>query len=310
MRYVFENEKEKIKEEILKKAKFQKVMLLYDDSVTNFQIEEIKNLIKNDCIFNSMCLKNFDNAELNKGYKLVIYLCDLNSFLRLDFDRTQFSNLYFSQGTMLPYFVNIGKKIDFDDLIVLKDNTFDNLSNKSMIFNRFYNYIFDIFFKQKCEFDCCETKKEITLNSVFCALNETQEGFSFVDLKILKENQLDYKYLLLIDVILVNAFLCLFQTLKNKNISMVDVYKVARDNEDLIDKFYSIAQDKTFLDLINMNMAVLMQMLTKTKKELLENIFFNFSTSEINYVFEKVKNSVKNDKGILSYLYLFNIFNE
>ena len=67
-------------------AKYQKVMLLYDDSVSNIQIQEVYHSIKGICVYNQSEIASLDKNEIFNGYKLIIYFCSVDGFFNFYFD--------------------------------------------------------------------------------------------------------------------------------------------------------------------------------------------------------------------------------
>ena len=72
MKICVENKLQEVKKIILQKAKFQKVMLLFDDSVSNFEIAEIYNEIKEFCVYNQSNISSLKEDEIFDGYRFFI----------------------------------------------------------------------------------------------------------------------------------------------------------------------------------------------------------------------------------------------
>ena len=98
-------------------------------------------------------------------------------------------------------------------------------------------------------------------------------------------------------------------SIKNQNFIIVDVYKSARDDIEMIEKFYKYYNNETFMKLIQLNYNCLYNYCVKTKEKILEFVkFFEIDNSQLDYLFDKVKTFSKNDTDIMGYLYLYNIF--
>ena len=96
-----------IKDIIERRSKYQKVMLIYDNNITNADILEIYDKIKELCIFNKLNIDTerdrFD--EIFDGYRTIIFFCSANSFLNINVDRTEFINIYVPiDSHVLPFF--------------------------------------------------------------------------------------------------------------------------------------------------------------------------------------------------------------
>ena len=145
MNITYENSVEVIAEQVKSKAMYSKVMLLYDDYVSNVEIEEIYTAIKDVCIFNKLNLKeNLD--EVFNGYKLLIFVCDTNSFLTCKLPLVDFCNVFVpTDAGVLPYFLCDGKVQANLGTIILKSNVLDGNAYSSVAFNNFYVYISNLF---------------------------------------------------------------------------------------------------------------------------------------------------------------------
>ena len=85
MKLCYDNPLKELKKIIEINAKYQKVMLLFDDSVSNVEIREVYDTIKQDCIYNQSNILELDDKEIFNGYKLIIYFCSADGFLKCDF---------------------------------------------------------------------------------------------------------------------------------------------------------------------------------------------------------------------------------
>ena len=312
MKIYYENSIEEIKNLVLSKAKYQKVMLLYDNDVSNLDIGEIYDAIKEVCVYNSSSISS-DKDEVYNGYKLIIFRCSVDSFLKCSIDREEFINVFYpTDNFILPYFLshnNYTKKTN--NILLLHSNQLDINMVSSVNFNIFFNYLKNLFYGIRDDFIYqLDANREITQFNVMSCLEKMEEDCFFVDIDILKKCDIDYGDLAIVDLILIDAFILLIQSIKNQNIMLVDVYKSAKENTELIDKFYSLFQNEVLSNLIILNYNCLYGYCLKTKQKILELIgFFNVDKKHVDNLINKVKNYAKDDKGLISYLYLYNIFN-
>ena len=82
MKIINENPLKEIKNIVETKAKYQKVMFLFDDNVSNIKIREIYEEIKGFCVYNQANIKELEKEELFNGYSLIIFHCSIDSFLK------------------------------------------------------------------------------------------------------------------------------------------------------------------------------------------------------------------------------------
>ena len=67
---------------ISNKAKYQKVLLIYDNTVSSLQINELYTNIKNLCIFNKMEINSIDENEYFNCYKMLIFYCNTTNLIK------------------------------------------------------------------------------------------------------------------------------------------------------------------------------------------------------------------------------------
>ena len=131
----------------------------------------------------------------------------------------------------------------------------------------------------------------------------------FYDIELLYKCNIPYRQLVLVDLILIDAILILISSFKHHSFMLVDIYKSVKDNEILIDKFYAIANNETFKNLVILNSNCLTNFCLKTKQKILDCVnVFSYSHDEIKNVLAQIKEYSKQDGGLLAYLYTFNIF--
>lgn len=296
-----------LKEIILKHAKFQKVLLCYDESVSSLNVAKIYNEIKELCIFNKMEIDKFNTQEIYDGYKLIIFYCSANNFLKLNINLTEFVNVFIpTDADILPFFLNENFMLnDNDNYLFLPTNQLDINIVFSVYFNKFYNYLKDLLLKQESEITFDFNLNEITQLKTLELLK--QNNLEFIDVKILNKTGLDYCNLPTVDILLLLAFLLLVCCVHENRLCLVDIYKSMKDNYQQIDKFYSLANNCVFNQLVNVNFISLKNVLTTTINKLKN--FFTFKEIEPE-IFEKLKNFCKNEDNLLNYLYLYNIFGE
>jgi len=293
-----------------KKAKYQKVLVIYDDFVSNLEINELYLTIKELCIFNKMEISNINEKEIFNGYKMLIFFCSGISLLKLNLNREEFINVYLLQdNNLLPCFVNNVNLLTKESYILIENPVIDNNLLSSFYFNNFINYL-DCILNFKPSFIETDFKYELTLNSVTDAFNLLDETYKFTDLNIIKDSNINYNEISLLHLIIVDAFLILFSAIKNKQSSLVDVYKVAKNNTKLIEKLYANYNNKTIYNSIILNYNFLNNFTTKTKKNILKNIYLNsdIDYSKLDESILKIKNYLKNCDNFLNYLYLYDIF--
>lgn len=310
MHAIYENENNEITKIIQNKAKYQKVMLLYDENVSNIQIAEIYNSIKDFCVYNQCELSKVTD-EIYNGYKVVIYLCGATNFLKLNIRREEFVNIYYpTDGMFLPAFLNENSVKNLaNDYVVINNSTIDIGVVSSLTFNSFFSYFKNILSMQKSYENLNFKDEKITQSNLFKILNENNDGMFFLDIDVLKKCSISYSEILIIDLILIDAFLIFISGIKTGTFTMVDIYKIAKDDIKEIDKFYKLYNSDIFYNLIKLNYNCLYNFCIKTKEKILEYVsFYGIDISLVESLMERVKKYSKEDDFILAYLYLFNVF--
>ena len=106
MQIIKDNFSNNLLEIVNKYAKYQKVMVVYDNSVNNANLLQIYELIGANCVFNKLNMTIEDYSELNNGYKLLIFLCEADSFINFEFDVGEFINVFIpTDNAVLPFFL-------------------------------------------------------------------------------------------------------------------------------------------------------------------------------------------------------------
>lgn len=295
-----------LKSLVKKYAKYQKVMLLYDENISNEQTQEVYNSIKEDCIYNQFEIKKLDYAELNNGYKLVIYFCCIDSFLKLNFNRAEFVNIYMPiDKYILPLYLHNNYVLNGQNFLLLETIEIDVSVYTSIVLAEFYTCVKNIVNQNEYELNFSSVLGNG--KNMVQGLQNLNENIEFVDVQILKETGIDYEYLSLVDLVLIDAILVFIKAVRNKSLSLVDVYKSAKDDIVLIDKFYTMSRDISLLQMLNINFNCIYNLAVKTKQEILINMSVK-SSCNIDTIIHKVKNTLKNSNNFLGYLYLYNVF--
>lgn len=310
MNICVENYLEELKKIISKKAKYQKVMLVYDENVSNVMLGQIYDSIKTMCVFNKTKILEIDENEIFNGYRVVIYVCDANNFLKCKFDRSEFVNIFIPQTRdVLPFFLTVeNKKDDGENYLLLNDLNIDISMLISVTFNNFYNY-FNSLLSMRGYIPIMFINEDVTFFNVLHCMDSVSNEFEFLDVDIIKNCNICCEDIWLLDLILIDAFLMLINAIKTQNYMLVDVYKVAKENENMIDKFYKMFNSETFKSVIMLNYNCLYNYCLKTKQKIME--YINVVDLEKNKVYEiinKTKQYAKNDDGLMAYLYLYDMF--
>lgn len=301
-------------EEILKiielKSIYQKVLLIHDNSISNFEINLIYNKIKSICIFNKMEFENIDKDEFYNGYKVIIFLCTGESLINFNLNKTDFINIYCpTNNTILPFLCNNYELLNKNSYLLLENIPNDLNLITSFCFNKFYNYLINILNNNKNEIEFNITEIHTTYN-ILQNLNSFKHNFYFIDLEIIAKYNIEYENLWLIDLILINALIVLINSIRNDKLMYIDIYKVVKDDYNLIDKFYTLSQDKTFNNILALNYNNLINF-AYTVKEIILSANKSTATSfhNLKTITNNIKNYCKNCNNILSNLFLYNIFN-
>lgn len=288
------------------KAKFQKVMLICDESISNIEIAEVYNTIKEICIYNQQDVKSLDINELNNGYRAIIYLCSSKNFLKLNFDKTEFVNIcVVNDCNILPFCVNNDcTRIEKDLFIFTTNECFDVNIFSSLCFNKFYNYLFNVVNLKDCDFSL-----DFNNLAMFDNIQQVGKDFQFIDLDIIANTNIQCKHLCVLNLILINAFVIMLNNIKNNSLLLVDIYKVCRDDYSMLDKFYTMYNNEMFFTMINLNYNYLINLCLKVKEEILNNFFVrDLEVDEVENILLELKNYAKNSNNLVTYLYLYDFF--
>ncbi len=305
------NKAEEIKNIIEAKAKYQKVMVLFDDYVSNLTIAEVYNEIKDICIYNQCKIDAVDEQELNNGYRLIIYLCGVDSFLRINFSTEEYINIFCPfDSAVLPYFLNQENYLSCaENYLILDESKIDIAVMSCVYFNQFFNYLKNLLSLNNTSFDVDLFNKNITGYNIIKILENINSESFFLDIDIIKSSNISYSDMILVDLLLIDAFLLLIVSIKNQTLSLVDVCKSAKEDIALIDKFFKSANNDSFVNLILLNFNCLYNLAIATKKKIVESLIaFDVKTESVDDIINKIKNYAKKDAGICGYLYVYNLF--
>lgn len=298
-----------------KHAKYQKVMLLFDQYTSNAQIANIYDTIKGLCIFNKIDIQNSaisqtqqENKinEIYNGYKMLIFLCTPENFAKSNLNLEEFINVFVCQNAFLPYCLGKNHTLSQAHTILLQtDNKLDKPAFSSLSFNNFYNYVLDIYTQVETNFDI--NMHEFSNNNLLSILSNLSANFKFVDIEILATTDFDYRALPIIDFVLLAGFEAFFAGVKQHSFLLADIYKVGKNNPQLINKYYSLSQNDAIITMVELNFNFLQNKLNAAK-QIVHQFLQIIPTDDMFKIINAVKNFSKNSSGILNYLYLYNVF--
>ncbi len=297
------------------KSKYQKVMLLYDDNISNLEITEIYDFIKEKCIFNKLNIIE-DKDKLNEvfnGYRTIIFYCSINSLFNLDFDKSEFINIYLPiENAILPYYLDNSYKIkkNNNDYLILKNKFVDISLIFSTFFNKFYNYLKNLIYVQNYDNDLNFNFNELSSMNSIDLINSIERDFEFIDIQVIKQCQIEYQYLPIVDYLIITAFSLVIKSIHNHTLSMVDIYKSVKEDYALMDKFYAMTNNEWFANIINLNFNCINTLCEKCREAILDRLSIceEFNESIVIKIINKIKDYFKYSQGIFAYLYLYNIF--
>lgn len=291
---------------IEKYAKYQKVMLVYDQYTSNLAIQQIYQTIKDLCVFNSIQTGQ-DMQEIYNGYKLLIFLCEPESFLHCNLNIEEFVNIVITNTDILPFCLDSKNHIAGSKIIFLSDNlNLDKPAYSSLNFNLFYNNLLSIYNQTDCQIDI--NIKEISTRNLFQILNSPLNNFEFVDIDILRKSKLTYQCLPIVDFVLMAGFDVFFNGIKNHTLLMTDLYKSIKENSALIDKYYALSQNDALITMVELNFGLMQNKIKQTFENINEFLTFGLENDELKTIIFAVRDYAKNCSGLLNYLYLYKIF--
>lgn len=289
------------------KSKYQKVLLLYDNSVSTLQIKELHSEIKEICIFNSMDINNVDEQEFYNGYRLLIFMCTSSSVLNFNLNREDFINIYYPTDTFYStFFSNNFKLLTKDCFLIVNNPTLDLTLLSSFYFNSLYSYIYNIL-NGTYTYKLNLQNFEITLFNLIETLNNVQ--FKFKDFEIAKLEQIGLIDLPIMHLIIIDAFIVFITAVKNNDLSLIDTFKIAEDI-NVVESIYAKYFNTNTYNTIIINFNCLYQSAVKAKENIIQTIKINNNVNldNFNNIISKTKHYLKNCNCFLNYLYIFNIF--
>lgn len=311
MKIIHNNLITSIKEIVLNKAKFQKVLLIHDTSTEAETISELYLQIKDMCIFNKMSIFNLNEKEIFNGYKLIIYLCSGNSFLSIKFNRDEFINIYCpTNSELLPFFLHKGVKRNLNDYLILEKSQIDINAVSSVAFCKFSNIFLSL-----CNFQTAESSLNffsnlITEETVFNEIINTPENSFFKDIDLIAKQNILYSDLAIVDLLLIDAYIVFILACKNNNLDLVDFYKSSKNSPKLINKLYSLICNSGIVDIIKINFNCIYDIAIKTKEIILNTLSVTSAKplNKVDNLINEIKQYAKSNNSDLCYLYLYNVF--
>ena len=292
------------------KAKFQKVLLIYDENVTEIMITKIYETIKLNCVFNKVEINNLPKIEINNGYKLLVFACSAKNFFNLNFNFSDFICFFIpTDSNYLPFFINENNRLESkNNYLFLSENFIDEKIVFSCLFNRVVASLNAMIFDNTINLKQLDLM-QITQKNLFDVLNEF-ENENFEDFKILKQLKLDYETLPIIDYILLLAFDTLATAIREKNLAITDIYKNLKNDYVKINKYYNLISSQVFIQVIDFNYVFLSNLLKQSLKTI--NNIFNLKNYFNGYnpqtIINNLKEYSKNADILFNYLFLFNVF--
>ena len=311
MELIYGNNKAEILKIVATKAKYQKVMLIYDCSTKEEDIKELGQAIKNLCIYNQLPASNLNTTEILNSYKILIFVCQASTFNSLTFLRDDFTCIFCpTDNALLPFFLSQSVYKKTDDFLILNKSVIDLSALSSIYFLKFYNFFENVINLKTSEVNLTYFNN-ITEKTIISEIENLPNNTFFVDIDLITKQNIPYKYLPFVNVILIDAFIVFISACNNKSLTLVDTYKSIKNDSELLNKFYFLLCNNGVLDIINLNHTYLKNTLLKVKELLLEiiNTLPKLTNNEINQIVESIKNYSKSNDNLLSYLYLYNIFN-
>lgn len=297
-----------LKDIIIKTARYQKVMLLYDNSASSSALMDIYSSIREDCIFNKMSVAE-NLSEVYNGYKAIIYLGGADGFLHLGINLDEFVCIVVPQDvSLLPYFLNENCMVSCGKrYLLIQASNFDISPICSLVFNNYYNYLNDLVFKQFSNINFNFNFTQITQRKILESIINAPTDYLFYDIKLLKACKIPYRLLPILDYILMCAFNCMVECVHGNNLCLVDVYKAFNNNYELLDRYYAMINNGVVVHIMQLNFSMLSLVGKKTSQEILKFVE-RVSANEIEIILSKLKEYSKTSGDILNYLYLYNMF--
>lgn len=297
-----------IKKIVQDKARYQKVLLLYDESVSNGEIKDIYELIREDCIYNQMQVDFIDENEIMNGYRIIIYYMSANSFNKLNFHRNEFINIMLTKDNqILPFLLDEKKKINFNNDYFYFDNKVNFSLITSVYFNRIYRYLQSVIYNLNESIDIDKIEIQNLSYNFLTILSKQNVELSFLDLMILCKTNLSFEYLSLLDYVLLVSLEIFLLSIRNKTLTMVDVFKLAENDSEKINKFYEMMNNTALLEVLNLNFNFAINLIRDAKNSILELVEVFDLDNDIKIVMDSLKNFACQDNELLGYMFFYNI---
>lgn len=305
---VLNNDFSNLKQIVNERAKYQKVMLIFDELTSEIEMMNIYEQIKDLCIFNKMEISDNSN-EIYNGYKLLIFCVSVDSFLKFEKNIEEFTSVFITQNEQcLPFYLDQNCKISSSErYLLLNSNVVDINAVSSIHFNRFFSYATNLLYFQFGSVFFDFEQQEITQFNLLKTLDETSKSMQFIDIQIIKEQNISYTKLNKLNFILICAFLTVINAIATKSFELVDFYKACKNEVQLIDKFYAMQTNQAMLRMVELNYNFLQSSAIKTKEKIICYLN-NVSQTELQNLVSKIKEYSKTNDGLIGYLYLYNIF--
>lgn len=305
---ILNNEYNQIRKIVETRAKYQKILLIHDEYVSETEISNIYQQVKGLCVFNRIQLGQ-DASEIYNGYKLLIFVMSANSFLKFNYDIEEFACVFIPQTEhILPFFLNNDcQRSEGERYLLISNPIADTNAISSLYFNSFFNYLNDLLCFQFASKHLDFSEKEISQVNIIKSIEQTDVELQFIDIKLAKEKSIDYEQIVILDFVLICAIMCVINAIGNKSVELVDFYKTCKEDLDCVDKYYAMQNNQSLIKVVELNFNFLFNACVKTKEKILSFIF-NFANDNVLDIIDKVKQFSQHDKGLIGYLYLYNVF--
>ena len=208
-----------IRNSVLKKAKYQKVILLFDDKVGQEMICEIYQSIKDEVVFNKKNISTISQDELNDGYKVIIYCCCVDSYLKFKYDNQESDNIFYpTDENVLPFILRDDTVCKTEDVLIVQSKKLDVKMLSSVYFNLFFSYCNSLLFQQDHKFVFEEFPQKMNVQNVLNFITALDETVQFLDVKVLKQCDLLYEDISIVQIVILNAMISLMSAIKEHNI--------------------------------------------------------------------------------------------
>lgn len=302
-----------IKEYIINKAKYQKVIICVDDSSNLPMMEEIQSAISRDVVvlkyvYNPKTISDFAKM-LNDGVRMVIYNVCTNNFCNLRQCNNFILNIFIPTSKyVLPYMLNIDC-VYGDNILICNNANVDYASIIVLYYAGLNKVWYDLQAGEKVNLEIFKRIDKLAngLNNFYIHLFECVNYLSKyieVDLFSIQENELPYNIYLKSC-----AIFNMLEKFNNKEENYIDFYKTQKSPEEIL-KAHKLIIKYELIDLIKyycnnllrLNYAILNRFKILIKK------YFILKNINLNKINNNIKNCAKYSK-IDNLLYISYIFN-